>query len=113
MIEFSLWNHMEISHGIVLTHIRGVYIRVGGTETYKVSFPHILKSVECPGGGCLAKEKTLRKLQDRFMYRRWKLKVAIMQEGPEPLPRCDQCCMHIPSARIFKHTHMDNCEKVM
>ena len=45
------------------------------------------------------------------MYRHWKSKVAIMQEGPEPLPRCDKCGIHMPAARIFKHRHMDNCNK--
>ena len=34
-----------------------------------------------------------------------------MQEGPEPLPRCDQCGMHMPAARIFNHRQSDKCNK--
>ena len=45
------------------------------------------------------------------MYRHWKSKVAIMQEGPEPQPRCEECGMHIPEARLFKHRQMDKCSK--
>ena len=30
-----------------------------------------------------------------------------MQEGPEPLPRCDQCGMHMPENMILKHRHTD------
>ena len=36
-----------------------------------------------------------------------------MQERPKPLPRCDQCEMKIPAARIFKHRQTDKCNKVM
>ena len=34
-----------------------------------------------------------------------------MQEGPEPLPRCDQCGMHMPESRILKHRYMDKFSK--
>ena len=34
-----------------------------------------------------------------------------MQEGPEQLPRCDQCGMHIPEAKLFSHRHTDKCNK--
>ena len=44
-------------------------------------------------------------------YRHWKLKVAIMKEGPEPLPRRYQCVMHMPTTRIFKHRQKDKCNK--
>ena len=43
------------------------------------------------------------------MYQHWKFKVAIIQEGPEQLLRCDQCGMHMPSASIFKHMQTDKC----
>ena len=47
----SLRHHMERSHGIVLPHIGGVDVVGGHPDTYKVSFPHILKSVEFPVEG--------------------------------------------------------------
>ena len=46
-----LRHHMERSDTIVLPHIRGIDIRGGGPETYKVSIPQILKLVECPVEG--------------------------------------------------------------
>ena len=81
---------MEISHGIVLTRTRGVDIGGGGLETYVVSFPQILKSEECLAEGCLARENNSRRILEHFMYCQWKAKVEIVQEGPKPLPRCDQ-----------------------
>ena len=103
MSAFSLWRHMERSHGIVLPYIRGVDVREGGPETYKVSLLQILKSVECPVEGFRSRANTPVILRENLMYRRWKLKVTIMQEGPEPLPRCDQCKMQMPAASILKH----------
>ena len=55
-----------------------------------VSFPWIPKSVECLVEGCVVRENTLGRLQEHFMYRHWKSKVAIVQEGPSLIPRCDQ-----------------------
>ena len=37
--------------------------------------------------------------------------MVILEEVTEPLPRCDQCVMHIPSDRLFKHRGMDKCNK--
>ena len=34
-----------------------------------------------------------------------------MHEGAEPLLRCNQCGMHIPEAKIFKHRQMDKYNK--
>ena len=45
------------------------------------------------------------------MYQHWKLKVAIVYEGMEPLPRCEQCGMHTPADRLFKHRRTDKCNK--
>ena len=47
------------------------------------------------------------------MYQHWKLRVDIVQEGLEPLLRCDQFRMHMPAASIFKHRQMDKCNKEM
>ena len=60
-------------------------------EVYKVSLPRIIKSVDCPVEGFSAKGKTPVRLRENFMFFHWKSKVDILQEGPEPLPWCDQC----------------------
>ena len=46
------------------------------------------------------------------MFHHWKSKVAILQEGQEPLPGCDQCGMHMQVARIFKHQQSEKCHKL-
>ena len=40
-------------------------------------------------------------LRGNFMYRHWKSKLGIMQEGTQPLPRRDQCGMHMPESNIL------------
>ena len=59
---------MERSNGIVLSQVRGVYVGGGCPETYKVSFPRILKSVECPVEGCTERSKNPGRLREHFMY---------------------------------------------
>ena len=45
------------------------------------------------------------------MFWHWKSKVAIFQEGPEPLPQCDQYAMHMQATRLFEHKKSDKCHK--
>ena len=47
MADSSLRHHMERAHGRVFPQVRGVDIGGGGLEVYKVSFPQILKLVDC------------------------------------------------------------------
>ena len=101
MAESSLPRHMERSHGIVLPKIRGVDVIRGGTDTYKVLFPPILKLVGYPVEGCQERANTPGIFREHFMYRHWNSKVDIMQEVLEPLPMCDQFRMHIPSDRTL------------
>ena len=96
MTVSSLCHHMERSHRIVLTQIRGVDFGVVGTQTYRVLFPQIFNSVECPVEGCPERANTPVRLREHFVYQHCKSKVDIMQEVPELLPRCDQCGMHMP-----------------
>ena len=111
MAASSLRYHMERAHGRVLPQVRSVDFGGGGLEVYKVPFPRILKLVDCPVEGCLAKEKNPGRLRGNFMFRYWKLKVATLQEVPLPLPWCDQCGMYMQEARLFKHWHSDKCHK--
>ena len=82
MSESSLRHHMKRSHNIVLPNNRGVDVRGEGLETYVVSFLRILKLVECPVEVCTARKDTPERLREHFMYRHWKAKLAILQEGP-------------------------------
>ena len=86
MAASSLRHHTERAHVRVLPKVRGVDVGGGGLEVYKVSFPRILKLVECPVEGCPTKENLPGWLREQFMFCHWKLKVDILQEGPETLP---------------------------
>ena len=103
---------MEREHVRVLPQVRGVEVGGGVLEVYKVSFSCILKSVDCPVEVCPAKAKTPGRLREHFLFRHCKSKVAILQEGPEPLPRCDQCGMHMQAARLFKYWQSEKCHKL-
>ena len=46
MTDPSLYKHTDRTHGIVLTYNRGLNVGRGGPETYRVSFPQVLKLVE-------------------------------------------------------------------
>ena len=111
MAASSLQHHMERVHGRLFPLVRGVEVGGGGLEVYKVSFPRILKLVDFPVEGCPSKGKTPGRIREHFMLCHWKLKVAILQEGPELLPRCDQCGMYMQAARLFKHRYLDKCHK--
>ena len=38
-----------------------------------------------------------------YPLRSW---IAVVQEGMEPLPRCDMCGMHMPAGRLIRHRRM-------
>ena len=61
--------------------------------------------------GCPANAKKPVRLREHFMFRHWKSKVAILQEVPETLPRCDQCGMNIQETRLFKYWQSDKYHK--
>ena len=56
-----------------------------------------------PGRGIPSQGKNPVRLREDFMFRHWKSKVVIFQEGPEPLPWRDQCVRHMQVARLFEH----------
>ena len=101
---------MQRSNGRLLPHVRGVYVGGGGLEVYNVFFLRIIKSVECLVEGCPARAKNPGGLREHFMFRHWKLEVTILHEGTEPLPRFDQCGIHMQLARLFKHRQLDKCQ---
>ena len=66
-------------------------------------FPRVPKFVACPIYGCPERVNKPGVIIENFMYWHWKENVTIIQEGAEPLPRCDKCGMHMPSARLIEH----------
>ena len=66
---------MYRSHGIVLSQNKGLDVEVGGPETYVVSFPQILKLVECAVEGFPSRVKNPGRLRENFVYLHWNSKV--------------------------------------
>ena len=78
-----------------------------------VSFPQVLKYVACPVDGCPERSHNPGRLRNNFMYRHWKVKIAILQEGPATLPRYYHCGMHIPAAQLWRHKWTTRCDRSM
>ena len=45
------------------------------------------------------------------MYRHFLSKVAVVQEGLEPLPHCNLCVIHMPAGQIIRHKRTACSEK--
>ena len=63
-------------------------LTLGGVEptTYVVSFPRVLKTVKFPVTGCPEVAHSAGRLRENFVYWHFLLRVAVVQEGKEPLP---------------------------
>ena len=81
----------------------------GGTTTYVVSFPKVLQEVICPVPGFPVVAHSAGRLREHFMFCHFISKVAVVQEGKEPLPFCDMCRMHMPEGRLIRHRRMARC----
>ena len=78
---------------------------------YVVHFPRVLQEVKCLLLGCPAVAHSMGRLQEHFMYRHLRSKVAVVQEGLEPLPQCDLYGMHMPEGRPIKRQRTERCKK--
>ena len=103
MLASSKRHHMDQSHGVSPTQTRGVDVGGRGATTYVGSFPRILKLVESPVPGCTEKAHISGRMRGNFMYGHFRSKVAVLQEGSEPLPQCDMCGIHMLVGRLIKH----------
>ena len=99
--------HMARSCGICVPQTRGVDEVVGGPTTYVVSLPKVIQEVRCPVPGCLAVAHSAGRLSEHFMFCPFRSNVLVVQEGKEPLPRCDLCIMHMPEGAA--HQAQEDC----
>ena len=83
----------------------------GGSTTYVVSFPRVLQEVKFPVTGCPEVVYIVGRLCEHFIYRHFKSKVALVQEGTEPLPHCYWCGMHMSEVRLIRHRRTAHCNK--
>ena len=86
MAESYLKAHMARSHGICVTQIRGVNEVGGGTTKNVVYFPKAIKELRCTVPGCTSVAHSAGRLCEHFMFRHFRSKVALDQEGKKPLP---------------------------
>ena len=106
-----LKSNMERSYGICAPQTRGVDEGGGGTTTYVMPFPKVLKEVRCPVPGCPAVVHRERRLRKHFMFCHFRSKVALFQEGKEPLLRYDLCGMHMPAGKLIRHRRTACCNR--
>ena len=52
-----------------------------------------------------------RKITRKFHVSPLRSKVAVFQEGKEPLPRCDLCGIHMPVRRLIRHRKTARCNR--
>ena len=93
------------------TYKVGVYRGGGGAVTYVVSLPQVLKAVRCLMTGCPALAHSTSRLTKHFMYRSFLFRVAVVQEGREPLPCCYMCGMQMPAGWMIKYQWMQRCDR--
>ena len=106
-----LKKQMEISNGICVPRTRGVDEIQEGTFTYLVSFSRVLQEVNFPVPGCPRVAHIAGRLCEHFMYRHFRSKVTVVQEGTEPMTCCDLCGMHMTAGWLPRHRRTARCNK--
>ena len=79
MADSSIWHHMEQSHGVIPPQTRGVDVGRGGSTTYVVSLPRILKLVKYQVLGFPEKVNITGRMREQFMYRNFRSKIVVLQ----------------------------------
>ena len=89
--------------------------RGGGGEpiNFVVYLTQVIKTVRCPVPGCQAVAHSAGRMRENFIYRNLFAWIEVVQEGREPLTRCDLWGMHMPSWRLLKHQRTKRCEHNM
>ena len=59
----------------------------------------------------LGKGTKTGRLREHFIYQNWKVKVAILQEGPALLLWCGHWGMHTSAAQMETHRMTSRCDK--
>ena len=76
-----------------------------------VSFPKVLQEVICTVPGCPVVAHSAGRLRENFMFRHFRSKVAVVQEGKDPMHRYDLCGMYIPADRLISHRNTARYDK--
>ena len=92
-------------------HRQGRCRQGGGSITYVLSFPWVMKMVRCPVPGCTEVAHIAGQTREHFMYRHFFACIAMVQEGGRALPHCDLYSMHMSAGRLFKHQQTKWCDR--
>ena len=76
-----------------------------------MSFPRALKMVSSLVTSCPEVAHSVVRMREHFMYRHFFLRIMVVQEGKDPLPRCDLYVMHMPEGRMIKHQRIQRCDR--
>ena len=74
-------------------------------------FPKVLQEVRFPVPGCPAVAHSAVLLPKYFMFFYFRSKVAVFQDGKEPLPCCDLCIINMLSGRLIRHRKTARCNR--
>jgi Reverse transcriptase (RNA-dependent DNA polymerase) len=107
----SLPLHLQIQHDIYERPDRRQQIKhifEAAPITYTISATKN-QAINCPVPECPAHFQNAAALRSHFHFRHWKDIIHILEEGPNPLPRCPNCLIFCTNAHTAEHQHTENC----
>jgi len=97
----SLSVHVQTQHG--LTRDGGVgRVDAPGRQpaVFTISFPKVTPTADYPIEGCPGTATSHVNLRRRFMHLHPRDTLVIRDEGSVPLPKCENCGMHVPRSAL-------------
>ena len=104
----SLRKHMQVQHGEAMDMEEGKADEPARQPAdYRVSFPRFLTKIACPVEGCPGAASSRGNLRGHFARRHPQDSLTILEEGNNPLPKCERCGMHVPY-RALNSSHLNS-----
>ena len=75
-------------------------------QLYDMIFTRMTKKCTCPLPGFLGSSRTWNALRSHFKMQHWGDRIRIMEEHPNPLPRCERCGCQVPTGRLSNRHYM-------
>ena len=109
------WSHCRAHDGTPPPHAWNWYrnrLELADGHTYseptpgrRCEIPAEDKSMTCPFPGCLGSSHTWNSLIYHLKINHWEDRTRILEEHPNPLPRCEQCRSH------NRHYALEKCKQ--
>lgn len=111
-VASSLASHLRMQHSLAPPTDFSSAEAEEHRGDYEVSFPSTTQSVSCPVNSCVGRLKLRNSLGTHFSRRHPHASLRIIEEGPVPLPKCEQCGKHVPWAQLNgSHTLSKACKE--